>query len=158
MITSTFVVIVLQPVYGALSDRVGRKPLNLFSVIFTGLFAFPFFALLDTEQPLLIWLALVIAAGLGLAPMIAVQPAFYAELFGARVRYTGFASSRENGSALGGFSPLVASALVIQGGGTGWLVAVWMIFTALVSLAAFALSRETRSMDIAAPDTDYTQR
>lgn len=100
----------------------------------------------------------MIAAGPGLAPMIAVQPAFYAELFGARVRYTGFASSREIGAALGGFSPLVASALVIQGGGTGRLVAVWMIFTALVSLVAFALSRETKNVDIAAPDTDYTRR
>lgn len=153
VIASTFVVIVLQPLYGALSDRVGRKPLNLFSVIFTGMFAFPFFALLDTQQPALIWIALVVAAGLGLAPMIAVQPAFYAELFGARVRYTGFASSREIGAALGGFSPLVASALVIQGGGTGWLVAVWMVFTALISLVAFAFSRETKDLDITAPET-----
>ena len=39
--------------------------------------------------------------------MIAVQPAFYAELFGARVRYTGFATSRELGAAIAGFSPLV---------------------------------------------------
>ncbi|WP_461157850.1 hypothetical protein [Saccharopolyspora tripterygii] len=88
----------------------------------------------------------------------------YAELFGARVRYTGFASSREIGAALDGLSPLaasplvasalVASALVIQGGGTGWPVVVWMIFTALVSLVAFALSRETRDTDVAAPDTE----
>ncbi|GAA2355062.1 hypothetical protein GCM10009854_36450 [Saccharopolyspora halophila] len=152
--TFTTAMIILQPVYGALSDRIGRKPLNLFSVSFTALFAFPFFALLSTEQPVLIWLAMVIAAGLGLAPMIAVQPAFYAELFGARVRYTGFAASREIGAAIGGFSPLVASALVIQAGGTGWLVAAWMIATALVSLAAFIHSSEGKNTDIAAPDTD----
>ncbi|MFC7342274.1 MFS transporter [Saccharopolyspora griseoalba] len=154
VITSTLVVIALQPVYGALSDRVGRKPLNLFGVLFTALFAFPFFALLGTEQPELIWLALVVAAGLGLAPMIAVQPAFYAELFGARVRYTGFAASREIGAALGGFSPLVASALVLQAGGTGWLVAAWMIATAIASLIAFACSRETKDADITAAETD----
>ncbi|MGP4015802.1 MFS transporter [Saccharopolyspora sp. 5N708] len=152
VITFTVVVIILQPVYGALSDRIGRKPLNLFSVVFTALFAFPFFALLATEQPVLIWLALVVAASLGLAPMIAVQPAFYAELFGARVRYTGFAASREIGAALGGFSPLVASALVIQADGEGWLVAAWMVGTAIVSLVAFAFARETKDIDITAAD------
>ncbi|TWF93572.1 hypothetical protein FHU35_15425 [Saccharopolyspora dendranthemae] len=55
-------------------------------------------------------------------------------------------------------SPPVASALVIRSGVTGRLVAVWMIFTALVSLVAFALSRETKHVDIAAPDTGYTRR
>ena len=44
------VVIALQPVYGALSDRIGRKPLNMFSVVFTAAFAFPFFGLLDTRS------------------------------------------------------------------------------------------------------------
>jgi MHS family shikimate/dehydroshikimate transporter-like MFS transporter len=80
--------------------------------------------------------------------MVAVQPAFYTELFGARVRYTGFAASREIGAALGGFSPLIAAALVAQASGKGWLVACWMIFTALVSFAAFYFSRESKDMDI----------
>ncbi|QFU90468.1 MFS transporter [Amycolatopsis sp. YIM 10] len=142
-------VIALQPVYGALSDRIGRRPLNLFSVVFTAAFAFPFFLLLDTREPALVWLALLVATTLGFAPMIAVQPAFYAELFGARVRYTGFAASREIGAALGGFSPLIAAALVAQADGKGWLVAVWMIFTALVSFVAFVLSKESREVDIA---------
>lgn len=69
------------------------------------------------------------------------------------MRYPGFASSREIGAALGGLSPLVASALVIQGGGTGWPVAVRMLITAGISLVAFAFSRETKSLDITAPET-----
>jgi MFS transporter, MHS family, shikimate and dehydroshikimate transport protein len=150
------VVIVLQPIYGALSDRIGRRPLNLFSVAFTAAFAFPFFLLLNTEVPALIWLALVIAGGLGFAPMIAVQPAFYAELFGAGVRYTGFAASREIGAAVSGFSPLVSAALLRQGGGEPWLVALWIIGTALVSLVAFLASRETRTVDIGAVHADQS--
>ncbi|MEU4447637.1 MFS transporter [Actinosynnema sp. NPDC050801] len=146
------VVIVLQPVYGALSDRIGRRPLNLFSVVFTAAFAFPFVLLLDTREPVLIWVALVVATAFGLAPMIAVQPAFYAELFGARVRYTGFAASREIGAALAGFSPLVAAALVARAGGEGWPVALWMIGTAAVSFVAFLLSAEGKDVDIAAAD------
>jgi MFS family permease len=144
------VVIVCQPVYGALSDRIGRKPLNLFSVIFTALFAVPFFLLLGTGEPVLIWLALCIAGGIGFAPMIAVQPAFYAELFGAGVRYTGFAASREIGAAISGFSPLVAAYLLQRGDGEPWLVAAWIVVTAVVSLVAFLAAREARTMNIRA--------
>ncbi|CAM3543594.1 MFS transporter [Kibdelosporangium persicum] len=158
VIIFSVIVIALQPVYGALSDRIGRRPLNLFSVVFTAAFAFPFFLLLDTREPVLIWIALVLATTLGFAPMIAVQPAFYAELFGARVRYTGFAASREIGAALGGFSPLIAAALVAQAGGKGWLVAVWMIFTAVISFVAFWLSKESKDVDITAAAMPVTQR
>jgi MFS family permease len=129
---------------------IGRKPLNLFSVLFTAAFAFPYFLLLNTEVPALIWLALIIAGGIGFAPMIAVQPAFYAELFGAGVRYTGFAASREIGAAISGFSPLVAAFLLREGGGDPWLVAAWIILTAAVSLVAFLAAREARTMDITA--------
>ncbi|MQA08856.1 MAG: MFS transporter [Pseudonocardiaceae bacterium] len=152
VISFTVVVIILQPLYGALSDRIGRRPLNLFSVVFTAAFAFPFFLLLDTQQPILIWLALIIATALGFAPMIAVQPAFYAELFGARVRYTGFASSREVGAAIAGSSPLIASALVAQADGDAWPVALFMIGTAAVSFVAFLYSRESKQVDITAVD------
>jgi MFS family permease len=143
------VVIVLQPVYGALSDRIGRRPLNLFSVVFTAAFAVPFFLLVDTRQPVLIWLALVVATGLGFAPMIAVQPAFYAELFGANVRYTGFAASREIGAMISGFSPLVSGILLGAGGGEPWLIALWMIVVSGVSFIAFLASAESRQVDIA---------
>jgi MFS transporter, MHS family, shikimate and dehydroshikimate transport protein len=144
-------VIALQPVYGALADRIGRRPLNLFSVVFTALSAYPLFALVQTGEPVVIWLALVVGTAFGFAPMAAVQPIFYAELFGAGVRYTGFAGSREVGAALAGFSPLVAAALLAAGGGRPWLVAGWIVGTALVSLVAFLFSRETRDIDIGAP-------
>jgi MFS transporter, MHS family, shikimate and dehydroshikimate transport protein len=152
VIMFSVLVIALQPIYGRLSDRIGRRPLNLFSVVFTAAWAFPFFLLLDTREPVLIWLALIIATTIGFAPMIAVQPAFYAELFGARVRYTGFAASREIGAALGGFSPLIAAALVAQADGKGWLVSIWIIVTAAISFVAFWLSKESKDVDIAAVD------
>jgi MHS family shikimate/dehydroshikimate transporter-like MFS transporter len=143
------VVIALQPVYGALSDRIGRKPLNLFSMVFTAVFIWPFFLLLQTEQPVLVVLALVVATALGWAPVIAVQPAFYAELFGARVRYSGFATSREVGAALAGFTPLIAAAMVAAAGGAPWVVAAYIAALCLISLIAFVAAPELKDMDIA---------
>lgn len=148
VIVYALVVIVLQPVYGALSDRIGRKPLNVFSVLFTAAFIYPFFMLLRTEQPVMVVLALVVATAFGLAPMIAVQPSFYAELFGARVRYSGFATSRELGAALAGFTPLVAAALVAAAGGAPWLVAAYTIGLCLISLVAFLAVPELKDIDI----------
>jgi len=142
------VVIVLQPVYGALSDRIGRKPLNVFSVVFLAAFIYPFFLLLRTEQPVLVVLALVVATSLGVAPMIAVQPAFYAELFGARVRYSGFATSREVGAAIAGFTPLIATAMVADDG-SPWWVAAYLIGACAISLVAFLAAPEMKDMDIA---------
>lgn len=150
VVTYGILVIMLQPVYGALSDRIGRRPLNLFGVIFTGLWTFPFFALVQTGEPALVWVALIVAATLGWAPMIAVQPAFYAELFGARVRYTGFANSRELGAAVAGFSPLVSVALLDRGG--PYLVAAFFAGLAVISLIAFLASRETKDVDIGEHD------
>jgi len=144
------IVIALQPVYGAMSDRIGRKPLNLFSMAFTAIFMIPFFLLVGTEQPVLVVLALVIATAFGWAPVIAVQPAFYAELFGARVRYSGFATSREIGAALAGFTPLIATALVAAADGAPWVVAGYMIVLCAISLVAFLAVPELKDMDITA--------
>ena len=149
------IVILLQPFYGALSDRIGRRPINIFSVVFTAAFAFPFFLLLNTEVPALIWAALVIATALGWAPMIAVQGAFYSELFGARVRYSGFAASRELGAALAGFTPLIFTALV-GATGSGWPVAAgFMILLAFISFVAFYFAPEGKDINIAALDPVY---
>ena len=148
VVTFSVAVIALQPVYGALSDRIGRKPVNIFSVVFLALFAFPFWMLLDTREPLVIWGALLVAMTLGVAPMIAVQPAFYTELFGARVRYSAFATSREVGAALAGFSPFIASSLQNRADGEPWLIAAFMVLVCLISLVAFAAAYEGKDVDI----------
>ena len=125
--------------------------------MFTAAFAVPYFLLLDTGIPAVVWIALLVAGGVGLAPMIAVQPAFYAELFGPRVRYTGFAFSRELGAALAGPSAFVGAALLTPLGGRPWLVAAYMIVTAGVSLAAFVYASENRGLDMSAEDTQQRE-
>src|SRR5207247_2396817 len=81
--------LVAIPLCGALSDRVGRRPVYLFGACTTALFAYPLFWLLDTGSTPLVWLALVVALVFGHAPMYGPQAAFLSELFGTRVRYSG---------------------------------------------------------------------
>src|SRR5262249_11476766 len=53
--------LVAIPAFAALSDRLGRRPVYLAGALFLGLFAFPFFWLVDSGAPVLIWLALALA-------------------------------------------------------------------------------------------------
>lgn len=76
------------PAFAGLSDRLGRRPVYLAGAMFLGLFAFPFFWLVDSGVPALIWLALALGMT-AIAAMYGPQAAFFAELFGTNVRYTG---------------------------------------------------------------------
>ena len=127
--------------FGALSDRIGRKAVMGFGAIFSACFAFPFFWMLETRIPAVIWLAIIIAHAVGMRAMYGPQPAFLAELFDVRVRYTGIALSREMMSALiGGPAPFVATALTAWAGGAPWPVATLIIALGLVAFTAIRLS------------------
>ncbi|GAB7551791.1 MFS transporter [Novosphingobium sp. 11B] len=102
---------VMMPVFGALSDRFGRRPVYLFGALAMLAFAYPFFEMLESGSTTLIVLAFVIGNGVCHAAMIGVQPAMYSEMFSARVRYSGLAMAHEVSSLIVGFSPLIATAL-----------------------------------------------
>ena len=80
--------LVATPLFGALSDRVGRRPVYLGGAVFLAAFAFPFFWMVGTRETAWVWLALVVGM-VGHAAMYGPQAAFLSELFGTRVRYTG---------------------------------------------------------------------
>ena len=67
------------PFYGWLSDRVGRKKLYMSGAVFSLLFAFPFFMLVDTKEPVLIWLAIVLGINVGHDLMYGPQAAYFSE-------------------------------------------------------------------------------
>jgi MFS family permease len=131
------------PLWGALSDRVGRRPVMIFGASFLLVFAFPFFMLLNTTSMPLVYLALILAMGLGHAPLGAPVGAFFAELFPTRVRLSGVSLGVQLTAMLaGGFTPLIATAL-LAATGTVWSVAIYIGALALVSLIATVLTRET---------------
>ena len=137
------------PFYGALSDRVGRKPVYLGGAVFSLLFAFPFFWLVNTEVTVLIWLAIVLALVGGHAAMYGPQASFFSELFGTRVRYSGASLGYQLASVFaGGLSPFIATALLAAFGYGA--VALYLAFMALITIVAVVLATETFQDDIAA--------
>jgi MHS family shikimate/dehydroshikimate transporter-like MFS transporter len=131
------------PLFGALSDRLGRRVVYGGGAVAAAALMVPYFMLLDTGNTLLIWLAIALLGGVAYSAMAGSQPAFFSELFHPRVRYTGIAGARELGATVGGVTPLVATAL-LAAYGTGMAVAVLVIGMCAVTVAAVVWAPETR--------------
>ncbi|GLZ29940.1 MFS transporter [Lentzea sp. NBRC 105346] len=115
------------PLFARLSDRIGRLPVMLGGAIFIGVFAYPLFWLLDARLVLVAMVLGLIGSGALFGPM----PAYYAELFRTRVRYSGVSLSYQLGAVLGGgLSPFIATALL--GYGT-WAISLYLVVGAVVS-------------------------
>jgi MHS family shikimate/dehydroshikimate transporter-like MFS transporter len=143
------------PLWGALSDRVGRRPVYMAGAVVSLLWAFPFFGLLDTQSPVLIWLAIVIGVNLGHDLMYGPQAAYFSELFGTRVRYSGASLGYQLASVFaGGFAPLIATALLAANNDSPTLVAAYMAFMAVITIVATWMAHETKDTDVHADDLE----
>ena len=133
---------VCMPLFGSLSDRIGRRPLIVGGAVLSMAWAFAYFRLLDTREPLLIVIA--VAVGMVLhASLYGPQAAFIAEQFPARVRYAGSSMAYTlTGIVAGGLAPLLFTAL-FRAYGTTLALSCYLVIALAVTLLAMALARET---------------
>jgi metabolite-proton symporter len=130
------------PLWGALSDRIGRRPVYLFGAIGMAVWVFVFFAMLGSRSAGAIIVATTIALVLHGA-MYGPQAAFFSELFGTRVRYSGSSIGYQLASILaGGLAPLIATAL-LAAFASATPIALYVAAGAAISVLAVVLSRET---------------
>jgi metabolite-proton symporter len=137
------------PFFGHLSDVIGRKRMYMLGALATLVWAVPYFALLNTRQPLWVFLAVV----LSLIPhdmQYGPQAALIAENFPTRVRYSGASLGYQLASVIaGGPAPLIATWL-LHAYHTAYAISAYMILNAVLTLIATALLPDRSRADIAA--------
>ncbi|MFM0644915.1 MFS transporter [Paraburkholderia bryophila] len=133
------------PLFGSLSDRIGRAKVYFWGSLICGISVFPSFWLIEMQpgNTLLIWTAIVIPFGIFYAMVYGPEAALFAELFDAKVRYTGISFVYQfSGIFASGLTPIIATILMRLNGGKPWTVCAYVLFSALVSaLSARAIER-----------------
>lgn len=146
----------LTPLSGYLCDRFGRKKVFLTTCALGGLTAFPYFALLNSGEPGLVYLAQLALVAPWSLSLTGAQAAFLPELFASAYRYSGVALSRELSTAgLTSVTPIVGLALVTALNGEPWLVAAAMVIVSGISYLAVSFLPETRGIELT-PDAAET--
>lgn len=128
-------------IYGALSDRIGRRPVFMFGAIFTIAFGVPMFMLINTGAIIMVIVAVALSLLFSHDPIFAVEASWFSEQFPANVRSSGISLGYNGASVIAGLLPIIATGIY---GVFGWIGPALM-FSALgvVSTCCTLAMRET---------------
>jgi MFS family permease len=151
VLAASVVSFVSIPVFGHVSDRIGRKNMYMIGAAVTGAFGFIYFGMLNTGSEAIIFFAII----LSLIPhdmMYGPQAALIAECFTPRLRYSGSSIGYQLASiTAGGPAPLIATALLAWTGAvpaSGYVIACYIALCAAVSIIATLLMPDHTNKDI----------
>lgn len=135
------------PLFGHMSDRIGRRNMYVIGVVLTGLVGFPYFGMIDTAMPTAVFIAIV----LSLIPhdmQWGPQAALIAEAFTPRLRYSGASLGFQLASVIaGGPAPIIGTALFATYK-SGFAIAIYLAVCAAVSLMSVAFMPDYTGKDI----------
>jgi metabolite-proton symporter len=147
VLTASIVSFVSIPLFGHISDRIGRKTMYMLGAVTVGVFGFVYFAMLETGSLVLIFAAIV----LSLIPhdmMYGPQAALIAESFTGKLRYSGASLGYQLASIIaGGPAPIIATWLFATYG-TPFAIAGYILACAILTLIATAMMTEYAGKDI----------
>ncbi|MEU1803312.1 MFS transporter [Streptomyces sp. NPDC019937] len=133
------------PLFGALSDRIGRRPVSILGAALLLASAWPFFQIVDTGSTWAIWAALFVTLGIGQSAVLGSQPAFFAELFDTSVRFSAVGIANNIGTVLtGGLAPMLCSALLLWFDHSITGVVLFIALMSALTIVTVGLARETR--------------
>lgn len=132
-----FIECLTLPLFGMLSDRIGRRAVYIGGAVFQAALAVPFFLLIGTGNFWAYLVGMTLGLAIGHGAMYGAQGALFANLYPVNVRYTGLSATQQIGATLGGgLSPTIGAAALAAVGGHWSLVAGYCILVALVSSGA----------------------
>ena len=133
---------------GKISDKIGRRETFMIGYAIIAVWAIPMWFFIDKGE--LLWLVLVVVVlTVGLAPSYAPQSALYAEMFPAKVRYSGTSIGYALGSILGGaFAPMIAQ-LLLDETGNSWTIGIYLAAMAVISgVAVWLVPKSVEKSDL----------
>ena len=135
------------PVAAHLSDRIGRRRMYMIGAVFSGLFGFVYFGLLETRSPVLMFVAIAVSL-IPIMTLYGPQAALIAESFEPRLRYSGAGIGSQLASIIaGGPAPFIAAAL-FAAYQSGYAIAVYILGCGLISIIAALLLKDHTNKDI----------
>jgi MFS transporter, MHS family, shikimate and dehydroshikimate transport protein len=144
------IMIILLPVCGQLSDRIGRRALYGIAGLLIGVLTFPAFWLMQQLSPVLTVIAVTVPFGIVYAAVYGPEAALFSELFDTRVRYTGISFVYQfSGIFASGLTPIIATALLPVGGNQPWLICLYVLVVSIISALSVLAMTPRHDADIA---------
>ena len=148
------IMIIMLPICGRWSDRMGRRPLFGIASLLIGVLTFPAFWLMGAASPILTVIAVAVPFGIIYAAVYGPEAALFSELFDTRVRYTGISFVYQfSGIFASGLTPIIATALLPLGGNQPWLICGYVLIVSLISALSVYAMTDRHQKDIAIDQT-----